>query len=337
MKKICILTTTHSPYDGRIYYREALSLNKTGCEIIIVAPHEKNEKCDGIEIKPIKPYSNKLSRVKNLFKIYKLAKLLKADIYHFHDPDFIFFGFCLQKVSKKPVIYDMHENYPLAFKSRPNIHPFLKPFLSFGFDQIEKFISKRFNGIIGVYEDRLEEVSHNHQHKLFLPNYPSTSIFRKVDLRKKEFKRMIYVGGMSKERGEDIIIETMFKLKNVGSDLYLDIYGWFDNKDKEVKFISELKAKRIDNVNYKGRVPYHKLPEAIETATIGLIPWLPTVQHLNAANPNKVFEYMASSIICVAPRFGMFKKLFENSDLGFLFSPGDSETFLTALLWIEQI
>lgn len=48
--KICILTSVHSVFDTRIFYKQAKTLVKAGCNVVLVAQHNKNEIIDGIKI-----------------------------------------------------------------------------------------------------------------------------------------------------------------------------------------------------------------------------------------------------------------------------------------------
>ena len=50
MKKVCILTTVHPPFDGRIFHKEAKSAVNFGYDVTLIAQHNKNEVVDGVRI-----------------------------------------------------------------------------------------------------------------------------------------------------------------------------------------------------------------------------------------------------------------------------------------------
>ena len=110
--KICHITTVHSAFDIRIFYKECVSLTKAGFETHIIAPHLKDEFVNGIFIHSLPKPKNRKERVLKLLNLaFKKAVDLNADIYHFHDPELIPVGLKLKKIGKI-VIYDVHEDVP---------------------------------------------------------------------------------------------------------------------------------------------------------------------------------------------------------------------------------
>lgn len=87
--RICHVTNVHGPFDGRIFYKMAGTAKKYGHEVFLIAPHCKHETKNGIEIIPIKKPKNRIKRFVESFRIIKIAKVLNADIYQFHDVELI--------------------------------------------------------------------------------------------------------------------------------------------------------------------------------------------------------------------------------------------------------
>ena len=113
--KICMLSSTHSAFDDRIFYREAKSLSLAGYEVVIIAQHDKEEIIDNIKIVPLPIPKNRLHRmIKTAWKLFKLALKEKADVYHFHDPELMPIGILLKPKGKK-IVYDVHEDYEQIF------------------------------------------------------------------------------------------------------------------------------------------------------------------------------------------------------------------------------
>ena len=54
MIKVCHFTSTHPPYDGRIFYKECCSLVKMGYDVYLVAPGTKDELRNGVHILGVK-------------------------------------------------------------------------------------------------------------------------------------------------------------------------------------------------------------------------------------------------------------------------------------------
>ena len=95
-----MFTTVHQARDGRIFYKEGMSLVKAGYDLTIIGLHPREEVVQGIKILPLSPAKNRLIRLLRgigvLFKAFKE----KADFYHFHDPELIWVGLTLKMFTK---------------------------------------------------------------------------------------------------------------------------------------------------------------------------------------------------------------------------------------------
>lgn len=111
--KVCILTSVHSPFDVRIFHKEAKTLVKAGYKVVLIAQHSKEETVDGIRIVPLPTPKNRFERMtKVVWKLFRLALKEKAPIYHFHDPELIPVGLFL-KILGKQVIWNRQTSLAL--------------------------------------------------------------------------------------------------------------------------------------------------------------------------------------------------------------------------------
>ena len=79
--KICILTSVHPPFDGRVFHKEVKTLVKAGYDVVLIAQHNKEEVVDGIKIIPLPKPRNRFERMTRVvWKLFKLALKEKADI-----------------------------------------------------------------------------------------------------------------------------------------------------------------------------------------------------------------------------------------------------------------
>ena len=97
MVQIRHLTSVHSPFDTRIFFKECLSLVEAGYQVTLIAPHTHDETVQGVRILALPSSSNRMSRMTlRVWRVYQLAKKLNADLYHFHDPELIPLGMLLK-------------------------------------------------------------------------------------------------------------------------------------------------------------------------------------------------------------------------------------------------
>ena len=112
--RLCILTSAHLAFDIRIFHKEAKTVACSGYEVTLIAQHEQGKKVDGVKIIGLAKARNRFHRIFGLtWRAFHLALKQKAAIYHFHDPELLPWGRLLQKIARKPVIYDIHEYYAL--------------------------------------------------------------------------------------------------------------------------------------------------------------------------------------------------------------------------------
>ena len=147
--KVCHLTTAHSSHDIRILKKECVSLANNGFDVTLIAPNCKEEVIEGVNIQSLNiKVTGRFSRFfKVAKKLYEKALVLNADIYHFHDPDFMFYGVKLIRKNKK-VIYDIHEDYPLNILEKHWIPKILRPLVSFIYSEIEKYSIKKYTALM---------------------------------------------------------------------------------------------------------------------------------------------------------------------------------------------
>ena len=111
--KICMLTSTHGPNDGRIFQKEAKSLAKKH-EVTIVAPASESGStiADGINIVTVKRPDSVALHPLTLLRLFRACLAQDADVYHCHEPDALLIGLLAKYLKGKQVVYDIHEHWP---------------------------------------------------------------------------------------------------------------------------------------------------------------------------------------------------------------------------------
>lgn len=331
MTKICVLTTVHHAYDGRIYHKQCKSLRKAGYEVTLLAPKpDKRIEDDGIDLIPIEKPKKEWKRFLHAFSVFKLAKETKADLYHFHDPELLPVGVLLRIFTRKPVIFDVHEHYPNAIMSKKYLKRWLKNPIRIAYELIEKMSLPILSGVIYTTEEVGERYQSYKNCKI--ENYPLPDMFTPTKKTSKNEDYLLYLGGITPIRGIEELIDGFAHTSKLRPQAKLIFVGSFESEAFEKKIREKIKANQLnDKVEFKGKVPYEQIEEHLSKASIGIIPYLPVPNHL-VCLPNKLFEYMAAGVAVIASDFPHYRKVVDSSQSGLLVNPERPQSISKAML-----
>lgn len=331
MRRVCILTTVHHPFDTRVFHREAKTLLEAGYEVILIARHSSEEIVDGIHIVPLAQPSNRFERMtRMMFLALRLCIRQKADVYHFHDPELIPLGLVLKLIGKR-VIYDVHEATPEDILVKEWVPSPLRPLLSHAVGWLEKTCSWLFDHLIvaSAYTGR----SFSKSNTTLIANYPLSSFIASNDNRKAVKGAptiLIYAGDLTFDRGLNTMLDAANLLKDQNVELHL-----VGRCGDEAQI---LMSSPPPNVRYFGFLTLSEVFEKLHNADIGLLVLQPTPAYLHAAeNTNKLFEYMACGLPVIASHFDGLKRILENNDCGICIDPANpNELAATVTRFVED-
>ena len=197
---------------------------------------------------------------------------MKPDIVHCHEPDSLFVAYLLKKRFPYKLIYDCHEFHPQSFTDN-----FPKPFGTLAkifVERVENFLASRADAVITVNKKLVERFDRFNKTVVLLPNYPRMNIFSKITRKRELFSsdelRLIYVGGLSVERGIFRMLNILRKLDN-SIKVRLILIGKFSSIDLENEFRQYInKYKITDKVDYKGYLSHEDTISNLMNADIGL-------------------------------------------------------------------
>ncbi|MBN1661418.1 MAG: glycosyltransferase family 4 protein [Anaerolineae bacterium] len=317
MPHVVHLTTVHRPFDTRIYTKECRTLADHGYRVSLIAPHTEREVCDGIEIIPVPRFESRLRRTTlGVWALYRLARQLDADLYHFHDPELLPVGLLLKRTTRAAVIYDAHEDFPRQVKGREWVPRYLKPILAWSIEKIEGAVANRIDAVVTVTEEILNRFSG--ARTCLVKNYPLLSMMDTTHHDQRTYEgnhRLIYTGGMTNHRGVVQIVEALPYVRTPGVQLIL-LGKAIDREAEEAVRASPGFA----FVDYRGLVPYDELYGHLHSAAIGLICSQP-IYGYDLAQPIKLFEYMSAGLPVIASHFELWKEIVTGNDCGITIDP----------------
>lgn len=309
-----MLLCVHQVFDTRVFHKEAKTLQQAGYEVTIIGPHERSEVIEGIKIKAVPKSRNRLEMIiLTPWQVFRKALKEKAEIYHFHDVEFILIGPILKFLGKR-VIYDVHEDYPKDIMSKYYIPKSLRRFISLFANAIEKTLSLFFDAVIVVTDDIGKQFKRRKK-VVVIKNYPLIKSFLPKEGEKDGIK-VVYIGLLSRIRGITQMVQAMEYLNAVGK-IKLILGGKFDPAPYE-KEIRNLKG--FEKVEYLGWVDYRRIPEYLSQADIGIVCLHPTINYM-AALPVKLFECMAAGLPVIISNFPLWEDIVEGNKCGICIDP----------------
>lgn len=316
--KVCHITTVHPASDVRIFYKECVSAAKSGYDTYLIVRHEKDETVDGVKILSLPMVKARgFGRLINVWRAFRRAINLKAEIYQFHDPELLPVGVALKLLTRGRVIYDVHEDIQKHALGKSWIAPVLRKILSTGLRSLER-VSEYFFDLIIVAEDSY--IQNFRKRPVIIYNYPILKSYPSPKI-KADGDTLIYVGVIRKKRGVFEMIKSVELLVDQFPDIKLLLIGQFFPAWLEDEARQKIKESGLENnIIITGRLNYENVFEYLQEADIGLALLYPDGNYVNSL-PTKMFEYMMLSKPVVVSNFPLWDGIIREAQCGITVDP----------------
>lgn len=301
--RVYMITTDHSAFDDRIFYKEAQSLKKAGYDVTVIGRTDSNinKVVNGIRIIGMKKIGPRpLGEMLLILKLLINSIKVRGDIYHCHEPESLLVAIFLKIFMHKKIIHDVREFY-----LEKELVTFENPL-----NRILFYILRFFDGLINRYfvdylffveEPKMKkflEYGINKEKMTVLESYVRTDLFKPSYKTYTKNNFVVgYAGGLSAERGTDKIIDAAIlfaKKKNIKINVLL--LGKYGNKDDEKLLLEKVRQnKELINLDMDW-VDHGKVPIFLKEADIcfSLFYSKRYWKVLSGkAGPIKLYEYMA--------------------------------------------
>ena len=290
-KKVCVFTI-HPARDLRILNRQCESLQKHGLDVTLIAISDEGTfTYNNIKVIGVKKWKSNFERIKVLFQITRMAYRQKADIYHFHDPDFLVHAVLIKLLSGKPVIYDIHEFYHINKPRRlPDIWP-LRQILSLFIWLMETLCGTIIGNISAVYLEHVRRFSKVGCRTVHTPNYASIEDFVPIPVTQEEWdarrKTVLFTGTLDPEKGSLVMLDIAKELKQVRPDIKILVTRRFLAKFQEETMLQKMALPGYqDVIEFIPNVSGKELPKVVRKAGVGLSPIQNVVKIMLQYPPN---------------------------------------------------
>jgi glycosyltransferase involved in cell wall biosynthesis len=351
-KKICLISDTHNAQDDRIYWKEAVSLQKAGYDVthLCVGKIEKQYKTDeNIIIHQIKRKHLSKNRYLNfLLKtllqrnsnqyLFNAAKTIQADVYHIHDLKPLAIIQKLKKFPWKPrIIYCIRESHPDMIRDYNTSKGLLRLYYLLYASYInvwEKKQCKHADFIITIDDAAYNEFMPitGSERINIIYNYSNLFPTENNETKIDALYDVIYIGGITKLRGLLNILRAIKICKSKGLSLKFALLGKFYSADFQEEFFNYVQSNTlIENIEFLGWVPHKQVCHYLTLSKIGIVTLLP-IEKYKKNIPIKQFEYMAFGLPVIGSNLPPIEDFIKPVNAGLVVDPEDPESIAEALI-----
>ena len=320
--RICHITTVHTTFDVRIFHKQCRSLSDAGYEVYLIAKAETDQVRDGVMIKAVPPDG---SRFNKSIRALKIARSIKAKVYHFHDPELLPVGVLLKILTPAKIVYDVHEDVAKHALGKSWWSPWKRKVFAFVLNTVE-WLSHWFFDLIICAEDSY--LSKFHKTSVVIHNYPllvewNGSSSKTTDL--------IYVGTVRRKRGIFEMIKAVELLIRRKRQVTLEVIGpFFPSELREETEELLVQTRLSKNISISGALDHRQIFEHIAGARIGLALLHPDSNYIHSL-PTKMFEYMMFGLPVLVSDFPLWREIVEREGCGLCVDAQNPEAVAAAV------
>lgn len=331
MQRVVHLSTVHKSNDVRIFLKECCSLASAGYDVTLVARAEADSVKNGVKIVAVKQYDHsRLSRMLlSTYDVFRKARRMRADLYHFHDPELMPVG-ALLRLTGASVVYDVHEDTPKQILSKEWIPSVMRTSIASTLGAFE-WLSSRFVFSRVVAATPPIAVRFPPRKTTTVQNFPIADELTPTDQTLPMAQRppcVIYAGGLTGIRGVREMVHAMECVEN--PETMLAIAGLFTELGLEQQVRAARGWKRVD---YRGFMSRIEMANLLGEARAGLV-LFQDVPNAITSYPTKMFEYMSAGLPVIASDFPLWRSIIESDRCGLLVDQRNPAAIAKAIDWI---
>ena len=304
-ENILHISTLHSANSARIFHKYVKLSTELGISDAYLCGQITNSED---QIHRISAY--KTTGVRRLYAIFLIPFLVKKFNHNWvqiHDPELLLCLPLIKLVTKKKIIYDLHEDFPVQYAANHKKSKAFEYFLK----SIEVFFIRYFVDLLVCATPFIFKKYSVYKKALMIENNP-------IDIPKNIFETtkrdidIIYAGLLSPNRG---IVEFLDQLDQLDASLKIVFAGPYSSQQYQAKVE---KHRNFSKIEYLGYLPKTEITALYERSKVGLI-LLKQSANYEVARPTKLFEYASfgMKILCTKTKF-LSKELNGKSFVHFL-------------------
>jgi len=349
---LCHISSLHGLRDDRIYWKEALSLQRAGYRVVHLGVTDKavdETSPEGIRLigLPRKRYFTnpwvdilfrRLTFRPDVYRqLLQVCEELKADVYHIHDIQINRIGAALQQLPHRPrIVYDVHEDYGDQFLShfpRPGLRRLLARIYARRLDRREASCANHYDAVIAAVDriyDKFRAMAERGR-AITLYNYTT---MQPGNLRAAEEKTWdaVYAGQISEARGALQVARAVAIARKRLPGLRVLLLGPLPDagfRNTLVDFIAREGLKQ--QLVLGGQVAHAEIGAWYNDSRVGLAVFLPR-SIFEYGLQVKTFEYLAYGLPLLCSHSGSMYRIVKETGSGLAVDPESPDAIAEALI-----
>jgi len=275
------------------------------------------------------------------FVILKICGKYNIDALHVHDLPFALAACVSGRKVKKPVVFDMHEDYTAYFLSTIRgvvklFAPVLLKFLEIQ-ERVCVNMSTRILVVVEEEIERLVSIGTDLEKIEVIPNTADTDVLDKIMIKDNiagysDRFVICYVGGLSKHRGLDTMVRAIPSIINRVPNAHLLLVGNGGIKEL-VRLCKKLELQEY--ITFTGWVSFEKAIHFMKTSDLCVIPYHKTRQ-TEKSFPHKLTQYMYLQKPIVASDVSSLKRIVKETRCGVVFEAGNPKKLAERIIEVSQ-